>query len=197
MEPADAVLAALVRRARDDELAARIVLQRLVPGLVTIAARRARRSPGGGREAQALFDDLAANAWLLIRSYPIERRPRKIAVNLLRDTEYQTCVRWHRLRAATEVAVGHPNDEEAAPVTDLMGRRVDQRPSADEVAAVLAAGAAAGVEGADLRLLSSLYLDDRPLAEVAKSMRCTVRTVRNLRALATARLRSAVLAPAA
>jgi hypothetical protein len=164
---------------------------------VTVAARRARRHPGGARHGQAVFDDLVANAWLLIRSYPIERRPRKIAVNLLRDTEYQTCVRWHRLRASAEIALDCPADDETAPVTDLTGRRVDQRASADEVAAVFAAGAAAGVEGADLRLLRSLYLDDRPIQEVAKSMRCTIRTVRNLRALATARRRSAVLAPAA
>ena len=105
MAVADQVLAALVRVGRDDALAARIALQRVVPGLVRAAVRR---TAGRHDRRQRVFDDLVANAWLVIRCYPLERRPAKIAVNVLRDAEYLTCVRPARLRSATErpVAVG-------------------------------------------------------------------------------------------
>lgn len=95
----DRYLAALVKRAAHDELAGRIVLQRILPPLIAIAARRGRIMQGGFTEA---FTLTVAQAWMLIRTYPIERRPAKIAANLVRDAEYHAFVREARLKRVSE-----------------------------------------------------------------------------------------------
>ena len=55
------VLRRLARLGRQDELAARVVLQRVLPGLLATVARR-RRSPDGA------FEELVGAAWLTIRT---------------------------------------------------------------------------------------------------------------------------------
>ena len=72
-----AFLLALMVAARDDALAARIVLQRILPALAGLA----RRGAGTWADRQDLLDELVANAWLRIRSYPVERRPHRVAAN--------------------------------------------------------------------------------------------------------------------
>lgn len=98
----DHYLAALVRRAQHDELAGRIVLQRILPPLIAIAARRGRIVQGGFTEA---FTLTIAQAWILIRTYPIDRRPAKIASNLVRDAEYHTFVREARMKRVSECSL--------------------------------------------------------------------------------------------
>lgn len=77
---ADRVHAALAARAPSDSTAARVLLQALRPGLRHLGRRLAL---GGS------FDDvdheLLALAWERIRTYPIDRRPRSIAANVLLD----------------------------------------------------------------------------------------------------------------
>ena len=48
---------------------------------------------GGPTEA---ITDTLSHAWELIRTYPIERRPNKVASNLVRDAEYFAFVRTSR-----------------------------------------------------------------------------------------------------
>jgi DNA-binding CsgD family transcriptional regulator len=91
----DRYLAALIHRAKHDDLAGRIVLQRILPPLIAIAARRGRIVQGGFTEA---FTLTVAQAWILIRTYPLDRRPAKIASNLVRDAEYHTFVREARMK---------------------------------------------------------------------------------------------------
>jgi DNA-directed RNA polymerase specialized sigma24 family protein len=95
---ADRYLFLLVRRASTDELAARIVLQRLLPPLVSIARRRGKVTVGGFDEA---LTDVISHAWMLIRTYPVERRPAKVASNLVRDSEYHAFVRPTRYQRYT------------------------------------------------------------------------------------------------
>lgn len=78
----DAVLGALVRRAREDPVAARLVLQRLLPGL----KRRARRLILEAGERDQVWALLLEQLWERIRTFPIERRPRKVAASLLLDS---------------------------------------------------------------------------------------------------------------
>lgn len=91
----DQYLLLLVRRAAQDELAARIVLQRILPPLLAIARRRGRIIRGGIDEA---LTETLSHAWELIRTYPAERRPAKVAANLVRDAEYFAFVRDSRKR---------------------------------------------------------------------------------------------------
>lgn len=74
---ADAVLLALLGLQRDgDRLAGRTVVQAMVPKLVLMAAR----------DSEASFDDYLAAMWLRVATYPVERRPHRVAANLALDT---------------------------------------------------------------------------------------------------------------
>jgi DNA-directed RNA polymerase specialized sigma24 family protein len=77
----DAVLAALVAQARVEPLAARVVLAALLPGLKRIAEEVILDA----RDREELWQLLLACAWERIRGYPLERRPSRIAANLLLD----------------------------------------------------------------------------------------------------------------
>ncbi|MEO5975347.1 MAG: helix-turn-helix domain-containing protein [Ilumatobacteraceae bacterium] len=102
----DQYLLLLVKRAAHDELAARIVLQRILPPLLAIARRRGRIIRGGVDEA---LTETLSHAWELIRTYPAERRPAKVAANLVRDAEYFAFVRNSRKK--TVAVVIKPADE--------------------------------------------------------------------------------------
>lgn len=81
-EDKDRVLCALLRQARVDPLAGRVVLQAILPGLKRIAGRTLIDV----RELEELWSLLLAAAWARICGYPVERRPRRVAANLLLDT---------------------------------------------------------------------------------------------------------------
>ena len=193
MAAADQVLAELVRVGRDDRLAARIALQRVVPGLVRIAVRRTAHRH---EWRQRLFDDLVANAWLVIRCFPLERRPAKIAVNVLRDAEYHTCVRPARLRSALERPVAVRPESRHLPPCGLDGRPEGHTDIAAEVAEVLAMGPAAGVDHRDVAMLGSVVLGGWSADEIAARYAVTTRTVRNRRVRTTAALAALVAADA-
>ena len=101
-EPCDEYLSQLAAIAKTDDLACRIVIQRILPGLIATALRRGRIVDGG---APTALDELLSAAWVVIRNYPIDRRPRRVAANLLRDIEYLAFVRDTRSkRHRTEFA---------------------------------------------------------------------------------------------
>ena len=89
----DQYLWLLVKQATSDELAARIVLQRILPPLLAIARRRGRIVEGGIDTAIA---DVLPSAWGVIRKYPWHRRSNKVAANLVRDSEYYAFVDGNR-----------------------------------------------------------------------------------------------------
>lgn len=102
---ADRLLAALVRLAavdgQDDRLAARTVLQLLVPGAVRLARSLI---PYAGDNATALglvFTELAIG----IRTYPWRRRPHHVAANLLLDCRQRLSRRFQRARRETPVGL--------------------------------------------------------------------------------------------
>jgi len=191
MAVADQVLATLVRVGREDALAARIALQRVVPGLVRAADRR---TAGHHDRRQRVFDDLVANAWLVIRGYPLERRPTKIAVNVLRDAEYLTFARPARLRSATERPVAVGADWRRLAPCGLDGRPEDHTDAAAELADVLARAATAGVDRRDVAMLGSVVLGGWSAGEIAQRFSVTTRTVRNRRVRTTAALVALVAA---
>lgn len=90
----DAILAALVRQAQADPLAARVVLQALLPGLKALAGRILLEAS----EREEVWSALLAHCWERIRRYPIDRRPARIAANVLLDTLKKTTWELKRQR---------------------------------------------------------------------------------------------------
>lgn len=171
------VLARLVALARHDDLAARVVLQRLLPGLLAIARRWGRRR-GDGVEMVA-FDDLVADAWEVIRTFPVERRADQLAARLLRDAEYRAFV-----RAGRRLMVAEP-----APEEHFEALVADTSPSPlDELADIVA-----GCELSDHdRHLLRLVLRGASTTEMARTLMISERTVRYHRDAMVVRLRAAV-----
>lgn len=81
-EEADQILLALLRLTRSgDSLAGRTVLQLMLGKAVRIATTRA------GRDTRPSLEHTAVAAlWTTIATYPLERRPAKVAANIAMDT---------------------------------------------------------------------------------------------------------------
>ena len=88
------ILAALVRQAAIDPHAARVVLQALLPGLKALAGRLLLDPD----EREEIWSALLAHCWERIRRYPLERRPSRIAANVLLDTLQKTTRELKRQR---------------------------------------------------------------------------------------------------
>ncbi len=165
---ADQCLAAAVRRAATEQAMARLVLRRIMPGIVAIAVRRARIEPGGFCE---ILHELVANAWILVCKYPIDRRPRKIAANLIRDVEYVTFVQTRRLRRIVEA-----DNADVAEQAD--GRSLS---AGEEVIVTLAAARRAGAHPDGIRLIGELTVAGRSVQDLATSYGVSPRTILNRR----------------
>jgi DNA-directed RNA polymerase specialized sigma24 family protein len=84
----DAVLCALLVWAKQEPIGARIVLEAIRPGLLNLSSRIAR----GAREREEVWATMLLAIWEGIRCYPLARRPRRVAANLLLDTMHRTLV---------------------------------------------------------------------------------------------------------
>jgi hypothetical protein len=173
---ADAVLDALVRVARTQPLAGRIVLQRLLPGLLVTARRR--RSAHGPET----FEDLVAAAWVAIHTFDLDRRPRSLAASLVWAADNRAFRRHVRPDPVT--ADPEAPSRLAAPVPDPHPLR--------ELVEVVDAARRAGIDESDLDLLRRLAADGPRL--VAADLQVTTRTIRNRRDRLVERLRAAVAA---
>jgi DNA-directed RNA polymerase specialized sigma24 family protein len=170
---ANEVMASLLMAARVDEVAARVVLQRLLPGLIARARRWSGR-PVGGPDA---LDELLAAAWTVIRTFPVERRPRHLVANLLRDAEYHAFVRPHRRLLVHEFVPTHTL-ERPAPESTM--------DAAEELAELIDGSRA--LTDRDRRLLA-LLASGASMTEVATTLDVCVRTVTNHRDAVVHRLR--------
>lgn len=169
----EAVLHHLVALARHDDLAARVVLQRLLPGLVATARRWARRPEGG---ATAL-EEVVTAAWQVVRTFPLERRPHHLAASLLRDAEYHAFVRPYRVTVVPEL---HP--------TDHFDRPVHHDDPMETLAELVAVARRTSLTPRDEQLLA-LLLDGATPPQIAHEMEVSVRTVANHRDALVHRLR--------
>lgn len=127
-DASDAYLLELVRLAATDRLAAQIVLHRVLPPVIAIAQRRGRIHAGG---IEGAIGDLIAQAWFVISSYPVERRPRKVAANIVRDIEYLEFVAGRRTRRTKVEFVDHELFTAGDLGTSWLG--VSTSPDADDV----------------------------------------------------------------
>jgi hypothetical protein len=184
---ADRVLLALVRRAvAGDALAARVLLQLLLPGTRALARRWWALGDPDERAAAAV-----TAVYHRIRHYPIERRPGRVAANVLLDAA-------HELRRAVPKLLATPSADPAAQaaVPDrawTMHRSVEH--PAVELTEVLADAVAAGiVERDDAELIARSRIGGQRVADIAQHRGLRPRTLWDRRQRAEDALVSARLA---
>jgi DNA-binding CsgD family transcriptional regulator len=176
---ADAVLHRLVAIALHDELATRVVLQRLLPDLARVHRRRRWQ-----HWSDVDFGDLVATGWTVIRTYNTDRRPARLANALVSDIEYR------EYRAPLR-RIGHGRPADPNRFDELVdGETID--PTA-ELAELVADAVAAGLSADDLHLIRQLA-NGRTTNDIADELSVTARTIRNRRERVTARLRDLALA---
>ena len=122
----DGALRSLLIIARADDLAGRVVLQALLPGLKALA-RRLASLPGTRDE---LWQLVLAAAWGQIVSYPLARRPARIAANLLLDTLRAALAESERERSLhaelTEAVLAAPAPPASGTVDALIADAVER-----------------------------------------------------------------------
>jgi DNA-directed RNA polymerase specialized sigma24 family protein len=188
---ADARLAALVAHAGSgDRAAARVALERVMPALTARAGARAART---GQAFADVLAELATAGWVAVCTYPLARRPAKVAANLVRDTLARCYGYRPLLDRRTRCRARLPE----APA-GLDGRPAGTPPAAGaELLDVLAEGLAGGVPADRLRVLAELGVLGLAQGEVAARAGISDRAVRMRRDAALRALRAAVLPPAA
>lgn len=177
----EATLRRLVLVAAGDELAARVVLQRLVPDLADVHRRRSRQA--WALQLDVGFGDLLATAWTLIRTFNPGRRPARLAHALVSDVEYR------EYRAGFR-RIGH-----GVPVDPLRFDELIDTHCTDPAVELAAIVSDAGdhLDAADRDLIHSL-VSGRPTTDIAEELGVTARTVRNRRERIVVRLREAAVA---
>ena len=170
----DAILLALLREARQDRLAGRFVVQALLPGLKRAAARILFEAG----ERDELWSILLANLWERITSYPLERRPRRVAANLLLDTIHATLTDFGRARRTIQATEPLVSDELAP------ARREEE-----EAEVVLARAARAGaISCEEAVLILRTRLEGLSLATLARELGVSYDALRVRRRRAERRL---------
>ena len=116
VQRSDQILAALVRLAavdgRGDVLAARVVLQLLVPGARRLARSLATLTGDVAAAEAAVFAELT----ILIRTYPWRRRPCRTAANLLLDCRQHLTRSLKRTRLELAAGLSPERNDVADPV---------------------------------------------------------------------------------
>ncbi len=169
----------LVLLANGDELAARVLVQRLLPGLLAVVSKRRR-----GGYGDTAFDELLSTLWISIRTYNPQRNPACVAAALISDADYRAFRSAARKRSATERPTDIDDTTHVAPNTIC---------ASDELDELLNDALEAGVPDCDIDLLRQLV--ETPTAiDLARRLNVTPRTIRNRRDRITDRLREVALA---
>lgn len=170
----DEVLASVVPHAGVDELAARTILQAVLPGLRAVAASEAWRADRDEIDAA-----VAAEAWTRIRTYPVAARPDRIAANVVLDVRKQVR-RSHQPRTR----------EVAAEVVALESRAADEyvAPADEELMSLLVCSVLRGVlTPAEATLIATTTIGGVALGQLVES-RSALRSQRRRRMLAEKKL---------
>ncbi|MBI2168815.1 MAG: hypothetical protein HYU28_04835 [Actinobacteria bacterium] len=172
----DRVLAGLARRAPHDRDAARVLLQLLLPGCKALL----KRYQIGDRFERAAV--IAAAAIDRIRTYPIERRPRKIAANVLLDVR-------HSLLATARDAERHVSLHRVGEM-DLPAVGGVVAPAVEVVGLLGWAVRSGHVDRESARLIALTRLAGVPMADLASEHGESEQTLRKRRLRAEGRLRA-------
>lgn len=169
-----AVLRSLAELAPEDTLAARALLQALLPGLMTLAGNIGRSDPDA-------VDELVSLAWERIRTYPAER-PGAVAANVLWDVRK----RYRRHREIEAPATSCDPSTAADPTVPSAEEQAIER---IEVAAMAAAFRAAKDQCPGLRLVARTRFGGESLEAIAAEERINVHALRQRRWRSECRLR--------
>jgi DNA-directed RNA polymerase specialized sigma24 family protein len=168
----DEVFCALLRCAKSDQLAGLVLLEALLPGLKAIFGRTLLRAA----ERDELLALLLAQSWQQLVGYPVERRPRRVAANLLLDIRKYTLRELERVRRESSLPLEGgetPDPADAGADVELPLRRA------------VAAGA---LSEAEAELILETRVDRRRLPEIAAELGVAYITVYQRRARAERRL---------
>lgn len=170
---APAILAALARLSVDDELAARCLLQALVPGLVRLASTAFVDDP-------LALDEMVSLAWERIRTYPTSR-PGSVAANVLWDVRKR--YREHRTIEEPGSLAEESSREEPTPSAEDI---VMERSAVDDLVVAHREGV---ISRAALRLILRTRIDEVSLDTAAREQHATVQQANCIRWRAERRLR--------
>ncbi len=170
----EAAMRRLVSCAADDELAARVAIQRILPGLLAVVRRRGAAATHDG------LDELIGAAWIGIRTFNPDRRSQCIAAALIADADYRAFRSRWRHRCAGERPTGLTPD--IPPIEPV-------ETPAQQLRDLFALAQAAGVPDDELELARRVGTEDISTEQLARELHVTARTVRNRRARVTDRLR--------
>lgn len=176
-DPASAndVLAALAVLAPDDELAARVLLQAMIPGLVRLAQT-------AGWDDPSAIDELVSLAWERIRTYPTSRHG-SVAANVLWD-----CRKRYRRHRLIEAPKSIPLD--AIDIAELSAEGVEETVVGRAVLADLCGAHRDGViSDSAFALIVRTRLDGESLGDLAVEESVTVHRLAQRRWRAERRLR--------
>ncbi len=172
---ADETLAALAARAASDDVALRVMLQALLPGLANVAKRLGR-----GVVDETLEADVIVEAVERIRHYPLDRRPRAIAANVVLDVFGRIARRQANRGGWETVALVDRHREQ------------DLDPSVEVVELVVDAHERGRLRFADTELLLSVAVGTDTLRHRAEREQTTYAAVHERWRRARERLRRAV-----
>lgn len=174
----DTVFAVLAGRAPSSDCAARIMLQLLMPGACRLACSWWALGDAEERAATAL-----AAVYHRIRTYPIERRPTKIAANILLDAGQDL---WRAAKKASRDAAHLISvDPQAMP----LGAGENEPHPAEVLLKVLDDAVASGLIAAgDAELIAATRIEGRRMAELAEERGAKLRTLQWRRQMAEAAL---------
>lgn len=171
---------ALVHAAAEDDLAARVTVQRLLPAILSLA--RKRRGLGDTTDD---IGELLGVAWIVIRTYNPARRPGCLAAALVSDIDYRTFRASRRRHSfnlrpiddSPEMAEPHQSAHASEELLELISRAIELELADDD----------------DVALVGHLLREARA-NDIAAQLGVTPRTYRNRRDRLTARLREVALA---
>ena len=177
---ADELLGRLVAIAADDPLAVRIVLQRILPGLLAIVREEQQRDP-----SVDAFDLIVAEAWIAITRYRVDTRPTNIAARLLADARHRAFTCHRRRRVVQEVVTPR----------ESMLEIVDEPEIApfDEVVSVLSEARRSGLDDESVVTIRE-FLSHGSSRKVAGALSRTERAIRYRQHRAVTQVRRLVAA---
>jgi DNA-directed RNA polymerase specialized sigma24 family protein len=170
----DGVLLALLRIARTEALAGRVVLQAMLPGLKALARPWLKRDSEGREpplDREELWQVLFVEMLQRIKTYPLERRPRKVAANLILDVKHAVRAERTRARKALNAV---PEDEPL----ELDEAALRSRPGVDVEGPLRRAVQVKAISAVDAELLLLIEVDGLRLREAAERVGLPYNTAR-------------------